>query len=701
MIFKITNLSIILFVTALLNLFTTTIAWQRRKTKSGTYFALGMTAITCWTVASMFDYAAVSIPLKVWIVKLEYSASPWALMFFAMFAIDYAGYDRWLAKPWLKAIFISIPVSHMLLAWTNDLHGWLWTGFRRNPNFENVVIFEHGSAFTWVTLTGYLFIAITLVCLWQAMLKGSALVRRQARLLVAILIVTILSNLLYLAKFPAIDGVDFTSILFSISGLLMIAALYGTRFLDLAPVARNSIIEKMDDGILVLDTHGQLIDFNPVSQKIFGVKPTDLGQPANHLLAAWPQARDLAAHPDRARTRIEAGDQGDEQIFDVRVTVLTDQRRQKLGELLVFRNITDLHRVEAALRAGEQRYRTVADYTYNWEYWVAPDGSVQYMSPSCERVSGYRAEEFLADPDLLNRIVLPEDRTAWENHRTSADSEAVHRATFRIMRRDGSIRWIAHLCRNITNVEGVNLGIRATHRDITSIRQAEEKLYQTAYQLIEEQQIVAALEERQRLARDLHDSVSQSLHGLTLLTQTLTSVLQRGDSKRAAFIAERVQVSAGQALKDVRLLMHQLQPTTDEADDCRLLEEINFRLENVERRAGLQAELILESDLQPCWPAWNRQILRIVTEALNNSLKHAQAQHVRVLVSSTPQALMIEVKDDGIGFDPACLRPGGMGLQYMNERAALIGGKLEIISAPGQGVRVCLVAPYTPVNPPA
>jgi len=137
----------------------------------------------------------------------------------------------------------------------------------------------------------------------------------------------------------------------------------------------------------------------------------------------------------------------------------------------------DLVRSQVAIMESERRFRTVADYTYDWEYWIAPDGTLQYISPSCERITGYSSSEFIGNPGLIRDIVIPEDRevVAAHNARAIARSaeDAALKIDFRIIRRDGAERWIAHVCQRIVSAKGEFLGIRASNRDITERRLAE------------------------------------------------------------------------------------------------------------------------------------------------------------------------------------------------------------------------------------
>ncbi|MBW4054721.1 MAG: PAS domain S-box protein [Proteobacteria bacterium] len=132
------------------------------------------------------------------------------------------------------------------------------------------------------------------------------------------------------------------------------------------------------------------------------------------------------------------------------------------------------------LLESEEAYRTVADFTYDWEYWVAPDGSLRYISPSCERHTGYLREEFQNDPALMERIIHPDDRMLFVSHLPdnpeAAQKTNQHHMDFRISTRSGEERWFSHICQPVYDGDGKYLGQRATNRDITQRKQAEEAL---------------------------------------------------------------------------------------------------------------------------------------------------------------------------------------------------------------------------------
>lgn len=203
-------------------------------------------------------------------------------------------------------------------------------------------------------------------------------------------------------------------------------------------------------------------------------------------------------------------------------------------------------------------------------------------------------------------------------------------------------------------------------------------------QLQQQARDAAVLEERARLARDLHDSVTQQLYSLTLLAEgwrRLAAAGQLGDVDQP--LAEVGQI-ARQALKEMRLLVYELRPP--DLEQAGLLAVLGERLAAIERRAGVKANLL--SDLSEDLPMPTQEgLYYIAAEALNNALKHGDAASVTVRLRGDGEWLEMEVTDDGHGFDQGAAAIG-LGLKTMRERAEKLGGVLAIHSAPGAGTRV-------------
>lgn len=200
-------------------------------------------------------------------------------------------------------------------------------------------------------------------------------------------------------------------------------------------------------------------------------------------------------------------------------------------------------------------------------------------------------------------------------------------------------------------------------------------------------QQAAMLEERQRLARDLHDSVTQSLYGVTMYAEAAARLLSAGQTEIATDHLRELRGTAQEALQEMRLLLFELRPPVLEEEG--LVAALQTRLEAVERRSGLEIALNIVGDEDQLPLYIEEALYRIALEALNNTLKHAQAHKVEVLLHHGPECVKLAVIDDGLGFDPANLRKkGGMGLSNMQERARLAGGQLTVDSQPGEGTKV-------------
>ncbi len=146
--------------------------------------------------------------------------------------------------------------------------------------------------------------------------------------------------------------------------------------------------------------------------------------------------------------------------------------------LLVSNIIARREQLEEALRKNQERFRTVADFAYDWEYWIAPDGSLLYVSPSCERITGYRAEEFVQDPKLVEKIVHPDDHAVVAGHMEEEIQDSTTLPVdFRIVTRGGQMRWIGHICQSVYDADGNWLGKRVSNRDITGHKLMEETLW--------------------------------------------------------------------------------------------------------------------------------------------------------------------------------------------------------------------------------
>lgn len=203
----------------------------------------------------------------------------------------------------------------------------------------------------------------------------------------------------------------------------------------------------------------------------------------------------------------------------------------------------------------------------------------------------------------------------------------------------------------------------------------------------------AALQERERLAREMHDAVMQSIYSLSLFAEAGKRFASSGQIDRVQEYLQQLSETAKQALKELRLLLYELQPAV--LEQVGLVEALRQRLEAVERRNGITTCFEVEGSAS--FPTHIEDgLYRICQEALNNTLKHSSASEVTVRLSVKAKELQLEIRDNGIGFavnDPKCIY--GEGLTTMRDRAHQLHAKLTVESAPQQGTCVRIVLPFT------
>jgi signal transduction histidine kinase len=228
-------------------------------------------------------------------------------------------------------------------------------------------------------------------------------------------------------------------------------------------------------------------------------------------------------------------------------------------------------------------------------------------------------------------------------------------------------------------------------RDESQKQQAElQAAHQQLQAYTEQAEELAVLEERNRLARELHDSITQSLHSVTLMAEAGQRLASSGDSEQVRGYLIRLGEISQQALREMRLLVYELRPLA--LLDVGLVGALQQRLDAVERRAGVEAHFSCEGEIE-IPENIEEELYRVAMEALNNSLHHANPSSVTVTLRKEQKrelpCVKLSIIDNGVGFDPADEEnQEGFGLTSMRERIEKLGGELEIRSAPGEGTQI-------------
>ncbi|MBS1145389.1 MAG: response regulator [Proteobacteria bacterium] len=379
------------------------------------------------------------------------------------------------------------------------------------------------------------------------------------------------------------------------------------------------------------------------------------------------------------------------------------------GSHKLAKNAAELATAAKKIKDAEQRYRTVADFTFNWEIWVAPDGQWLYCSPSCQKITGYGADQFVNRPELFFEILHPDSRSAMIEHfkQVTTDYASDSLLEFRLICADGRIKWLEHACRPVHDAEGNYLGRRASNRDITARKKIEMELVNAR-----ESAEAATRAKSQFLANMSHElrTPMNAIMGMTTLARKGACDPQLVDKLTKIDISSRHLLSIINDILDISKI---------EAERL-ILEQVSFNLglvlENlmsmVGHRAaekGLALHIDLPSDIarQPLLgdPLRLGQILLNLT---GNALKFTDHGSITVRLrkldeTSTDMLLRCEVLDTGIGIDPEVQERvftafeqadgsmtrkyggTGLGLAISRRLAQMMGGEMALSSTPGQG----------------
>jgi PAS domain S-box-containing protein len=362
----------------------------------------------------------------------------------------------------------------------------------------------------------------------------------------------------------------------------------------------------------------------------------------------------------------------------------------------VGRDITERKQAEAALAESETRYRTVADFTYDWEYWMGADGRLLYVSPSCQRITSHAAEEFLDDPDLLLRIVHADDRTAVEEHLTiERGAEKPTELEYRVVARDETVRWIQHICQPVFNTDGQLLGRRANNREITERKRLEKMTQTFAHELL-----TAREEERKQVSAALHHDVGSLAVGLAAHLDAVEAEIHSGRPGAALRGVKRTRKLIDQTVRRLKQVAVQLRPP--ELDVVGLRAALRQHFAGVTQQGQIRIRFRETLGRKYLVSGDNATILfRVAQEALTNAMTHGRAKRVEVNLGAAKGQVRLTLRDYGKGFDPT--DPGvetasRMGLRVMREMAAAAGGVFQVDSRPGHGTTVRASLPLQAVK---
>jgi PAS domain S-box-containing protein len=344
--------------------------------------------------------------------------------------------------------------------------------------------------------------------------------------------------------------------------------------------------------------------------------------------------------------------------------------------------MTERDRLERELRESEERYRFLVQNSPDVVFQIDDQGRFAYLGETIERMTGFAPGELIGQH--FSAVVDPgshaEAGARWAA--LVANPATPQTVLLNLAHKGGWTVPVEVSAIGMLDANGRFDGIHGATRDVTE----REKL---ARNLREQAAALAAGEERAHLARELHDSVTQALFSMTLLTRTTEMLLDRDPTAVRDNLGTLRELQR-EALAEMRALIFELRPGNLEQDG--LNRALKTHTAALSGRIGLP--IVVTSELDERLPIEIEDVIyRIAQEALHNVVKHAGARQVRVELEGEPDRVVLRIVDDGRGFDPTDIPEGHLGLAGMRARADKIDGRLAISSRPGAGTTIELSVP--------
>jgi PAS domain S-box-containing protein len=531
----------------------------------------------------------------------------------------------------------------------------------------------------------------------------------------AILVTILLESICFTNYIPINIGYDLILVGFILIGVVLLIINYKVPQTNL--ITRDELFDSISDGIIIVNNEDKILDLNPAAEQLIGIS-THLayGDSIEKYLINWDSISgsgdtkekefrgsiNLNKRWHQFNVRInKLDDDGGKVIFlrDITARRDTDETRQYAREEM-FNLLNSLFKSVNTSQSSNDFFRDVLfqiAYTFH-----ADSGTiclVDYLPDSQKFIFTLMAKHgaLMGDKDSLSSLqkALIDSKWILGNKEPLIIPDTSQNPPFaNISREVGNHSMMVLPMMYNKQLLGVLMLARTETTSFSSdeifrLGVFTEELASFIYSDRRKKADIA-LAERQHLAQDLHDSITQKLYGLVTLTEAFKLGLQSGASVDENHMVERISDNARQALREMRLFLFELEPVNVERDG--LVSTIQQRLDSVEGRSGIQARMDADSDILISTEK-ETEIFYIVEEALNNILKHANAKSVLVKVKQRKASIYLEIIDNGCGFNPEDVKFGGKGLGNIRDRATRIKGKLAIISSPEHGTKISLVVP--------
>ncbi len=344
----------LLALSALLSAVLAGLAWRRRPTPGAGALAVLMLAVAYWAMAYIMEIIAADLEVMLFWARMQYLAILAVPVLWLVFVLLFIGHGRWVTPRFLAGL-AALPTLIFVLLWTPAGLAWFYREATvRVGGAVTWLVVAYGPLFWLQAIYSYVLIVFAVLLVLLALLRGGVVQRTQNGAVLAAALTPLIGNAVYVFGLSPLLYVDLTPFLFVISGIVSLWALLRYHLLDLMPVVRDVLIERMTDGVAVVDAQGRVVDLNRAAQQMIGQRASAiLGAPAVTVVPEWPHLIQQSRLEQPARMQVIAGGEEARAYYDVRVSPLLSDGETVQGWLAVFRD--DTLRVRAEQTEQQQR----------------------------------------------------------------------------------------------------------------------------------------------------------------------------------------------------------------------------------------------------------------------------------------------------------------------------------------------------------
>jgi len=444
-------------------------SWSHRTVTGAYSLALLALAISDWSVAYALEIAGADLSTKVLWAKVQYIGITTIPLLWLVFCYNYFNQSRQLPSRVVGALWL-VPVITLLLVFTNEYHGLIWSRYfiSRAGDFSWLEV-EHGPLFWVYWIYAYFLLMIGTYYIIRLVRHKHGLYRGQIAALIIAVIAPWVGNFLYVAHFVDLDLTPFG---FAVAVISTAWGIFRFQLINLVPLARDTVVEEMEDGLIVIDAQGQIADINHAAATMIGLPMREaIGKPALDIFKPWPHLTKKYEDILDAFDEISIGEGEAQRWFELRLSPLHSKDKSVVGRLITLRNITKRRQADERLRhlsrAVEASPASIVITDVH--------GQIQYVNPKFTTITGYTLQEATGkNPRILKTDQTPPEvhRQLWETVTTGKE----WRGEFCNRKKNGEFYWETASISPIFDSSGAITNYVAVKEDITEARRMQVQL---------------------------------------------------------------------------------------------------------------------------------------------------------------------------------------------------------------------------------